>query len=73
LPTVLAAPISTPTNDLDEGFRRTADAPEYIYVLGFSPQKLDGQFHKLKVTWKGSQKLTLQVRRGYYALRPSAQ
>jgi len=23
--------------------------PEYIYVLGFTPQKLDGKFHKLRV------------------------
>jgi len=36
-------------NDLDEGLRRTADPPEYVYVLGFSPQKLDGKLHKLKV------------------------
>jgi VWFA-related protein len=67
-------------NDLDEGFRRTADAPEYIYVLGFSPQKLDGKFHKLKVAvtaeegnrpaGKNPGKLTVQARQGYYALRP---
>jgi hypothetical protein len=44
--------------------------PEYIYVLGFSPQKLDGKFHKLKVTVKGPQKLTVQARPGYYALKP---
>lgn len=57
------------SNDLDEGFRRVAQAPEYSYVLAFSPQnlKLDGSFHTLKVTVKSSQKLTLQARRGYYA------
>jgi VWFA-related protein len=57
------------SNDLDEGFRRVADTPEYSYVLAFVPQnlKLDGTFHSLKVTLKGSQKLTLQARRGYYA------
>ena len=56
-------------NDLDEGFRRVADAPEYSYVLAFVPQnlKLDGSFHSLKVTLKNPQKLTLQARRGYYA------
>ena len=56
-------------NDLDEGFRRVASAPEYYYVLGFSPQnlKLDGHYHKLKVTLKDPQKYTLQARRGYYA------
>ena len=57
-------------NDLDEGFRRTADSPEYIYVLGFSPQKLDGKFHKLKVTLKGTESLAVQARQGYYALKP---
>jgi hypothetical protein len=37
-------------NDLEEGFRQTAERPEYIYVLGFLTQKLDSKFHKLKVT-----------------------
>ena len=59
-------------NDLDEGFRRTADTPEYIYVLGFSPQKLDGKFHKLKVTLKNPEKLTVQARQGYYAFKATA-
>ncbi|HEY6370578.1 MAG TPA: VWA domain-containing protein [Candidatus Sulfotelmatobacter sp.] len=59
-------------NDLDEGFRRTADTPEYIYVLGFSPQKLDGKFHKLKVSLNGPEKFTVQARQGYYALKPTA-
>jgi hypothetical protein len=56
-------------NDLEEGFRRIASAPEFYYVLGFSPQnlKLDGRYHKLKVTLKDQQKFTLQARRGYYA------
>jgi VWFA-related protein len=59
-------------NDLDEGFRRTADTPEYIYVLGFSPQKLDGKFHKLKVALNAPEKLTVQARQGYYAFRSVA-
>ena len=56
-------------NDLDEGFRRVAEAPEYSYMLAFAPQnlKLDGSFHSLKVTLKGPQKLSLQARRGYFA------
>jgi VWFA-related protein len=56
-------------NDFNEGFRRTAETPEYSYVLGFVPQnlKLDGSFHNLKVTLKNPQKLTLQARRGYFA------
>jgi VWFA-related protein len=58
-------------NDLNEGFQRTAERPEYLYVLGFSPQKLDGKFHKLKVTLvaKNGPKLTVQARRGYYAFK----
>jgi len=59
-------------NDLDEGFRRTADQPEYIYVLGFSPPKLDGKFHKLKVRLNTGEKLTIQAREGYYALKPGS-
>ena len=56
-------------NDLDEGLRRVSTAPEYYYVLGFTPQnlKLDGNFHGLKVTVKSPEKLSLQSRRGYFA------
>jgi VWFA-related protein len=56
-------------NDLVEGFKRVAARPEYVYVLGFSPQnlKLDGRFHSLKVTLQNGNKLNLQARRGYYA------
>jgi hypothetical protein len=57
---------------MDEGFKRTADAPEFVYVLGFSPQKLDGKFHKLRVMIKGSTKLTVQAREGYYAPKPAS-
>ncbi|HYW48877.1 MAG TPA: VWA domain-containing protein [Bryobacteraceae bacterium] len=57
------------TNDLDGAFKRVATAPEYYYVLGFSPQnlKLDGAFHALKVTLKDPAGLSTQARRGYYA------
>jgi VWFA-related protein len=57
------------SNDMDEGFRRLAAAPEYVYVLGFSPQnlKLDGSFHSLKVTLKNGGSFTIQARHGYYA------
>jgi VWFA-related protein len=57
-------------DDFDEGFRRTADVPEYVYILGFSPQRLDGKFHRLKITVDGSTKRTIQARSGYYALKP---
>jgi len=58
-------------NDLDEGFRRTAAAPEFLYVLGFSPQKLDGKFHKLKVSLNSAGRFDVQARLGYYALKPA--
>jgi VWFA-related protein len=58
-------------NDLKAGFGQVAAAPEFVYVLGFSPQnlKLDGAYHTLKVTLKTSHGLDLQARRGYYAPR----
>lgn len=59
-------------NDLNEGFRRIADAPEYIYVLGFSPAKLDGKFHKLKVSLREQGRLKIQAREGYYAAQPAS-
>lgn len=59
-------------NDLEEGLRRASDAPEYVYVVGFAPQRLDGKFHKLKIAVKRPEKLTVQARPGYYALKPSS-
>lgn len=55
-------------NDLNEGFRRVASAPEYYYLLGFSPQNIkpDGTFHKLKVTLKNPAGAQVQARRGYF-------
>ena len=57
------------TNDFEAGIRKAATAPEYLYVLGFVPSdmKLDGSFHALKVSLGGSQKVTLQARKGYWA------
>lgn len=56
-------------NDLNEGFKQVSATPEYFYTLGFSPQnmKLDGSYHKIKVSLRDPGKLTLQTRRGYYA------
>ena len=58
-------------NDLGEGYRRLASAPEYLYLLGFAPQnlKLDGSFHNLKVSLDKVKGLTLEARKGYYAPR----
>jgi VWFA-related protein len=55
-------------NDFDEGFRRIAALPEFVYILGFAPQNLkyDGSFHSLKVSLK-TKGLALDARRGYYA------
>lgn len=57
------------SNGFEEGFRRLAAAPEYLYLLGFSPQNLksDGGFHTLKVSLKSAPGLTLTARHGYYA------
>jgi VWFA-related protein len=58
-------------NDLTEGFARVAAAPEVSYVLGFSPliMKPDGSFHRLKVSVVSRKDLSIQARRGYYALK----
>ncbi len=57
------------SNNYDEGIAHTAAAPEYLYVLGFSPLdlKLDGKYHNLKVTLKTAKGMDLEVRKGYYA------
>ena len=59
------------SNDLVEGFRRVAARPEYLYIIGFSPQnlKLDGALHGLKVTLRAPNKFEIQARSGYYAPR----
>jgi VWFA-related protein len=61
------------SNDYDEGFRRLAASPEYVYLLGFMPQNLrnDGSFHPLRVTVKPGKDLTVQARHGYYAPKRS--
>lgn len=56
-------------NGLFEGFRQLVAQPEYIYILGFSPQnlKLDGARHSLKVALKNSKGFDLRARNAYYA------
>jgi VWFA-related protein len=58
-------------NDLDAGFARLVSAPEYYYLLAFSPQnlKMDGSFHALKVTLKNLKDVSANARTGYYAPR----
>jgi VWFA-related protein len=59
-------------NDLREGFRRLEGAPEYSYVVAFSPDpaNLDGKFHKLKVKLAIRKSLNVQARNGYFASKP---
>jgi VWFA-related protein len=61
------------SNDLNEGFARVAAAPEVSYVLGFSPPALrpDGSFHRLKISLVSRKGVSIQARRGYYALKHS--
>ena len=58
-------------NDLNVGFDRVAAAPEVTYVLGFSPTalKANGSFHSLKVRLPNEKGLSIEARRGYYALK----
>jgi VWFA-related protein len=55
-------------NDFAGGLKRLATQPEYIYVLGFAPQKLklDGSYHKLKIVLKNDAGMQMQARRGYF-------
>jgi VWFA-related protein len=56
-------------NNLDTGLERVTAAPEFSYVLGFSPSELktDGSFHSLKVRLPDSKGVSIEARRGYYA------
>jgi VWFA-related protein len=58
-------------NDLTAGFERVAAAPEFSYVLGFSPAalKADGRFHPLKIRLPKEKGVSVEARRGYYALK----
>lgn len=61
-------------NAIAEGLDELAARPEFVYMLGFSPDnlKFDGSYHSLKVTVKnGTAKLEaglkIDARRGYWA------
>jgi VWFA-related protein len=56
------------SNDLEGGFQRLAMAPEYVYVVELSLDKVkqDGSYHRLKVKVH-QEGLKLQARRGYFA------
>ena len=61
-------------NDMEGGLARISATPEYLYVLAFTPRdlKLDGSYHKLKVTMTTQKGMNLQVRKGYYSAKYSA-
>ena len=58
-------------NDLHLGFERVSAAPEFFYVLAFSPDELkaDGSFHSLKIRLPNRRGVSVEARRGYYALK----
>ena len=58
-------------NDLAQGLRQVASAPDTYYFLAYAPAnlKFDGKFHSIKVTLAGKQKYSVQARRGYFAPR----
>ncbi len=59
----------TDTNDMDGAVRKLAATPQYIYVLGFSPEglKQDGRFHEMTVKLRNGHGFQLEARKGYYA------
>ena len=60
------------SNDFVSGFRQLATVPEYIYLLGFTPNdlKANGGYHTLKIKVSEGASFTVQARRGYYAPKP---
>lgn len=56
-------------NDLKVGLQQIAAAPEFVYMLAFSPGdvKLDGRYHNVKVTLRNGGGRTVDARKGYYA------
>jgi VWFA-related protein len=60
-------------NGMKEGLDQLVHQPEFVYMLGFSPEdlKFDGNYHSLKVTVRTPAGLNLQARRGYYSPKHS--
>ena len=59
------------SNDLDSGFARLTETPEYVYVLEFSlgDAKPDGRYHRLKVD-VGRKGVEVEARHGYFVPKP---
>lgn len=59
------------TDELGETFTRVAQELHSQYVLGFTPQTLDGKVHKLEVRLKNTG-MTARARKSYVATRTTA-
>jgi VWFA-related protein len=59
------------SNDLDAGFQRLTETPEYVYLLEFSIDDLkpDGYYHRLKVRLD-REGMQLWARQGYFVPKP---
>ena len=59
------------SNDLEGGFKSLAQAPEFVYLLEMSLDKVksDGAYHRLKVKVDRDQ-LKVESRHGYVAPQP---
>ena len=59
-------------NDLGVGFSALTDTPRCVYLIELSPDnmKANGSYHRLKVK-VNREELQIQVRRGYFAPKPS--
>jgi VWFA-related protein len=62
----------TPADEINSLFTTVMDELHYLYLLGFTPQRLDGKLHELTVKLKDP-KLQIRARRHYLApLQPAA-
>jgi len=59
-------------DDLGATFTRMTEELHYQYVLGFTPQKLDGKIHTLEVRVRNRPKLVVRARASYLAARRPA-
>jgi Ca-activated chloride channel homolog len=59
-------------DDVGATFTRLAEELHFQYVLGFSPQKLDGKIHTLEVRVRNQTTYTVRARQSYLANRKPA-
>jgi VWFA-related protein len=60
------------SNDLEGGLKELAEAPEFVYLLEMSLEKVkaDGTYHRISVKMSGERNgLKVEARRGYFAPR----